>query len=337
MRNPLENQCAALLLELGLITAADDIHATALTGGVASDIAKVTVGNKTYCVKFALHKLKVKADWFAPIQRNRAEYAWLKFASEVNPDGAVELFGQSDAMNGFVMTFINETDSYLWKDNLLAELPDKQEAILVGGALGRIHAASIQEGFDKCAFMNSDDFHTLRIEPYLLHTAKQHTDISSGIENVSAELNRSEQVLIHGDVSPKNIMFRSGHPVILDAECATMGDPSFDVAFCLNHLILKAIHLAQSRKRYIDNAQELWRTYELHVKWEATADFEFRLCRLLPMLMLARVDGKSPVEYLTSVQQNLVRSISRHYIFSPVDQVTELLHGIYTLTTETST
>ena len=32
-----------------------------------------------------------------------------------------------------------------------------------------------------------------------------------------------------------------GGPLLVDAECASWGDPAFDVAFCANHLLLKAV------------------------------------------------------------------------------------------------
>ncbi len=73
----LKARCHALLVELNLIAAKTEIAIEALTGGVASDIALVSVDQRQWCVKFALPKLKVAADWFAPVERNAAEYACL--------------------------------------------------------------------------------------------------------------------------------------------------------------------------------------------------------------------------------------------------------------------
>ncbi len=47
--------------------------------------------------------------------------------------------------------------------------------------------------------------------------------------------------LVHGDVSPKKVPAGPRGPVFLDAECAWYGDPAFDLAFCLNHLLLKCL------------------------------------------------------------------------------------------------
>jgi aminoglycoside phosphotransferase (APT) family kinase protein len=321
-------RCSELLTDLGLYRPGDSIEAVPLTGGVASDIAKVILADRTLCVKFALPKLKVQADWRAPVHRNAAEYAWLQVAAAVEPQSALQLFGRSEKLHGFAMEFIAGDSAYLWKRELLAQAQDHDEAAKVGDLLGRIHAASAADGFDAGAFDNHDDFHALRLDPYLVYTAGQHPAIAKQIEQMVAEQYQASQVLVHGDVSPKNIMFRDGQAILLDAECATMGDASFDPSFCLNHLVLKAIHLPASTRRYLASAEALWRSYSACVNWEPAATLEARVCRLLPALMLARVDGKSPVEYLTVGQQDIVRQIALAFIQSPHTSVTELLQGI---------
>ena len=107
-------------------------------------------------------------------------------------------------------------------------------------------------------------------------------------------------------MSVQNILFRESGPIILDAECATMGDASFDLAFCINHLILKAVHLPHIRVALLHRINAFWNAYALYVKWEAASAIEERVCKLLPALMLARVDGKSPVEYLNAEDQSFV-------------------------------
>lgn len=328
VQSTLLDKCRSLLTELELISIDDTVVAYPLTGGVASDIAMVQVGSRKMCVKFALPKLKVQADWFAPVHRNTAEYAWMQVVSKVAPTSAVKLFGQSRQLNGFAMEFIEGDDTYLWKTTLLAESSARGEASMVGELVGRVHAASTGREFDTKPFQNRDDFKAIRIEPYLLHTALAHKDIAKKLQNIATQLYNSNGVLCHGDVSPKNIFLRGSGPVILDAECATMGDASFDPAFCINHLILKAVHLPHLAKQYLVEANHLWRAYRAFVIWESVEDLETRLCQLIPALMLARIDGKSPVEYLSGAEQNTVRSISLQLIKSPTNRLDELLHCI---------
>jgi len=323
----LEN-CRSLLTELELINSDDTLMAYPLTGGVASDIAMVQVDNRKLCVKFALPKLKVQADWFAPVHRNTAEYAWMQVVSKVAPTNAVKLFGHSRHLNGFAMEFLEGEDTYLWKTALLAESPGLGEASAVGELVGRVHAASTDSAFNTKPFQNRDDFKAIRIEPYLLHTALGYKDIAQKLQNIATQLYNSNCVLCHGDVSPKNIFLRSAGPVILDAECATMGDASFDPAFCINHLVLKAVHLPHSAKQYLADARQLWQAYCPFVSWESVEDLETRVCQLIPVLMLGRIDGKSPVEYLSEAEQNSVRSISLQLIESPINRLDELLHCV---------
>jgi aminoglycoside phosphotransferase (APT) family kinase protein len=126
-------------------------------------------------------------------------------------------------------------------------------------------------------------------------------------------------VLVHGDFSPKNLLF-GPRDRDLDAECAWYGDPAFDLAFVLNHLLLKGAWQPQWRGRYIGAFTTLTAAYLAHVAWEPQAECEARAAALLPALMLARIDGKSPVEYLTEDSRKTrcalshARSLrSRHY------------------------
>ncbi|MDP7150675.1 MAG: hypothetical protein QGI70_06800, partial [Paracoccaceae bacterium] len=152
----IRERCESLVRELGIADASDILSVEPLTGGVASDIAKVDLGKRTICVKFALPKLKVAADWQAPVHRNAAEYAWLKVAADLLPQSAVRLFGRSEAQHGFAMEFVSGEDVYLWKTSLLEQKPNKGEALLVADMIGRIHQKSSQSGFDTTPFQNRD-------------------------------------------------------------------------------------------------------------------------------------------------------------------------------------
>lgn len=141
-----------------------------------------------------------------------------------------------------------------------------------------------------------------------MFTATRHPDVADKLFSLATYLKTANRVLVHGDVSPKNILFRESGPIILTAECATMGDASFDLAFCINHLILKAFHLPHIRMALLNSIHAVWSAYALYIKWEAASAIEERVCELLPALMLARVDGKSPVEYLSAEDQSFVRN-----------------------------
>jgi Phosphotransferase enzyme family len=142
---------------------------------------------------------------------------------------------------------------------------------------------------------------------------------------------RSAKVaLVHGDLSPKNIFVSraDGHPVILDAECAWYGDPVFDLAFCLNHLLLKAIHMPQLAEPLLSGARDFFIVWLAHFPADMHGELESRAATLLPCLMLARVDGKSPVEYLTRQSQQVVRDIAIPLIREPRSKIAEVLDEV---------
>ena len=132
----------------------------------------------------------------------------------------------------------------------------------------------------------------------------------------------NKKALVHGDVSPKNIL--SG-PIFLDAECAWWGDPAFDLAFCLNHLLLKCLWTPSARAGFLACFDSLASAYLDGVTWEKAADLERRAAALLPGLFLARVDGKSPAEYITEpAQKDRIRRVARGFLLDP----SESLHAI---------
>lgn len=328
MASPLNNLCTDLVERLGLASSEDVLGVEPLMGGVASDIAVVDLGDRKVVVKFALEKLRVVEDWHAPTHRNSAEYAWLEFAGLTVPASSPQLYGHDADLGGFAMELLQGDDTYLWKIALLDRRSTRGVAGKVGHALGKIHTASTTPRFNSDQFQNQDDFYDLRLEPYLVFTATKHPDLEDSYESVLKELQENSSVLIHGDVSPKNIIVRNGQPVFLDAECATMGDPSFDVAFCMNHLVLKSFHMPDRARGLLAEMENLWAGYSEHITWEDGRQLEARVCKLLPALMLARVDGKSPVEYLCEEDQDQVRSFARSNLTTPPQDITALVGRI---------
>jgi aminoglycoside phosphotransferase (APT) family kinase protein len=148
-------------------------------------------------------------------------------------------------------------------------------------------------------FANDDTFEAIRIEPYLRATGRAHPKLAARFGELAHTTLTTKRALVHGDISPKNILQGPDGPVFLDAECAWFGDPAFDLAFCLNHLLLKGAREGADRTHYIAAFSTLARAYLAGVDWESIDGLEARAAALLPALFLARVDGKSPVEYLT--------------------------------------
>ena len=307
------------LHRLGLLGDREHAHCVPLLGGVSSDIWRVDRAAGPICVKRARSALKVAADWRAPVTRNASEVAWIEVAAAVLPDSVPRLLGHLPEENLFAMEYLDPARFSIWKAELRAGRADPSVAAEVGRRLARIHAATA--GDDELAerFDTSELFRALRLEPYLLHTADLHPDLGAVLRDLAARTLATRLALIHGDVSPKNILLGPRGPVFLDAECAWYGDPAFDLAFCLNHLLLKCLWVPAARADLLDCFDALRGAHLDGNDWEPRGDLEERAAHLLPALLLARVDGKSPVEYLTEDDKETVRRSARCLLSHPVD------------------
>ncbi len=281
-----------------------------LTGGVSSDIFRVKLDSRSACVKFAIDRLRVASEWRAPVSRSAAEHDWLSFVGAAFPGLVPPLIGVDDANHAIVMEFLAPADHPVWKARLMAGEVDVAFAGEVGARLAAIHSRSAAEPDLAARFDNGANFASLRLDPYLRFTASRHPDLAARIEALADDLAGTRIALVHGDISPKNILCGPGGPVFIDAECATFGDPAFDVAFCLNHLLIKAIVFPSVRDALEASAEALWTGYRAGIDWEPPAVVQARVARILPALMLARVDGKSPLEYLTPESGDAVRRIA---------------------------
>lgn len=314
-----------IFLSLGLAAPAEDVHATALAGGVSSGIYRVDLRSGTYCVKQALPKLKVAKEWLAPVERVFSEIAYLKTVDGIAPGHVPRVLGQDEDSKSFVMEFLGP-EYRNWKAELLAGRLDLGVAAAVGDLLGRVHQRTADDADIACRFANDASFHAIRLEPYLLETARVHPALADRLEHVVERTAETRRVLVHGDVSPKNILLGPSGPVLLDAECAWFGDPAFDVAFCANHFVLKASHLPAHAPELLDAFDAFVEAYFLHVDWESRMVLERRVASLLPCLTLARVDGKSPVEYLDEEQRDLVRTATIPLVVFPPPTPHEVAH-----------
>jgi aminoglycoside phosphotransferase (APT) family kinase protein len=269
-----------------------------LGGGVSSEIWKV--GDA--CVKRALPRLRVAQLWEAPIVRNRYERMWMQTAGAAVPGAAPRVLAFDDRAGLFAMEYIAAP---VWKALLRDGHADAAFAGHVGARLAAIHAATAGDPGVAQRFATDEIFYAIRLEPYLVATAKVHPSL--GLAALAQRTADTKQCLVHGDVSPKNILVARAGPVFLDAECAWYGDPAFDLAFCLNHLLLKCLWVPGARGAFLECFDALAGAYLRGVSFDGV---EQRAASLLPALLLARVDGKSPVEYLTEEGKTVVRRVA---------------------------
>ena len=198
----------------------------------------------------------------------------------------------------------------------------------VGRDLAFIHARSAADPDMPGTFAHDDTFEAIRVEPYLRATGRAHPALAARFAALARVTLSTKRALVHGDVSPKNILIGALGSIFLDAECAWFGDPAFDLAFCLNHLLLKGAREGAGKARYAAAFSAMARAYLARVNWEKPDDLEARAAALLAGLFLARVDGKSPVEYLTcESQREAVRRFARPLIAAPPSRLTDVANA----------
>lgn len=320
------HEIATALGEMGLIGDGEQFAISRLSGGVSCDVYRVEVKRRgAMVVKRALPKLRVSADWRAPPERAAAEVAWIRLVAGINSRLVPKILGEDRGRHLFAMEHFRPEKYPLWKTQLAEGNADHGFAAQVGSALARIHSATAGKPDVAAAFANDAQFYALRLDPYLRYTADSHPDLAQAIRDTVSAIGKARIALMHGDISPKNILHGPDGPVFLDAETACYGDPAFDLAFCLNHFLLKSVWHPEWTDRYAQSFDALKQSYLASVDWEPARDMDRRTARLLPMLFLARVDGKSPVEYLTEEKDKaLVRERARELIIAPAVSLDEL-------------
>lgn len=278
-----------------------------LSGGVSGDVTLVRTADQQFVVKQALEKLRVRDEWRCDPRRNDTERQAIEFVARWIPEAVPRILGHAPDVHLFLMEYFGQ-EFVPWKSQLLDGVLCERSAENAGELLARIHNATWKNQEAEQLFNKARDFYALRIEPYLITTGLRHPTLRQVFQQEADRLQNARIALVHGDYSAKNLLVSDRRMVIIDWEVTCFGDPAFDSAFLLNLLYLKSLH----QRRDLDRVLSLIRAFR--VRYARSLDhydaaLEVRICRLTLMLMLARIDGKSPAEYITAEEhQQLVRS-----------------------------
>lgn len=326
MSGPAEAETVALLHRAGLASHGDAIHLAALSGGVSCDVWLARIGDAApIVVKRALPQLRVEAEWLAPVERAENEVRWLARVRRIDPALAPEVVATLPAEHLFAMRYLDPATHPVWRDELVAGRVDAPFAGVLGRDLARIHAATVGDAATAAHFPDASLFDALRIAPFLRHVADRRSDVADRLNAIADDLAARRTALVHGDVSPKNILVGPHHGVFLDAECAVFGDPAFDVAFCTTHLLLKTIWLTDHAAALRHAAQGFATSYLDGVDWEPVDGLAERAGGLVAALLLARVEGKSPAPYLDSAEREIIRTRALALLARPTPRIDALI------------
>jgi tRNA A-37 threonylcarbamoyl transferase component Bud32 len=274
-------------------------------------------------VKQARRLLQVADEWIAPPERVLNEAAALELVGRILP-GSVPQVLDIDTEGGIITIECAAADMHSWKQDLMAGSIDTEIASYLGEALAQVHSAttdvaSLEERFDR-----RDVFTPLRIAPYYETTAERRPELAAAINARIERLRQHRRCLVHGDFAPKNVLVGASGRWIIDLEVAHVGSPVFDTAFMLNHLLLKGIHAPTLAPQYHHCGRLFLSVYQQTVAPSLREPIE-QVAAETGCLMLARVDGKSPAEYLTAPQQNAARELGRTLLLDPCGSIDELL------------
>ena len=324
-----------ILRQRGLLFPGESAQIEPLGGGVSNHVLLVITPRQRMVIKQSLPKLRVEMEWLADQARIWRERDYLLLVAEILPDQVPQVLFSDE--EHYLLAISEIAEATVWKQFLVAGDCNPQLAAQAGELLARIHTYSasqpaLAQTFQHIPGSPTDSFEQLRVDPYLRTVARRHPDIAAQINAVIGEMEAQPLALVHGDFSPKNILVKpNGTLVLLDAEVAHWGDPTFDVAFALNHFLLKAIYHAPNQAAFLQGANLFWQHYQTTVVPALAESVAERLGGQLAALLLARVDGKSPVEYLVgdAPRQAAVRRLARAALLNyPATTVMDLVNAV---------
>lgn len=290
------------LRERGAIGTAEEPEVRRLGGGVSNRAVMVRRrGGESWVLKQGLPKLRVETDWFCSPERVWREAAGLRWLRELTPPGTIPELVFEDRENYlFAMEAIPPPHEN-WKQKLLAGDLVEDHVLQFARLIAGIHRkAAGQVSRLDAEFGDRSFFEALRLEPYYSYTARQVPRSAQFLEQLISETRSHCLTLVHGDYSPKNILVFNERLVLLDHEVVHYGDPAFDLGFSLTHLLSKANHMENRRDEFLTAASLYWKTYWSKVNPDGwTRGLEVRSVRQTLGCLLARVAGRSPLEYLT--------------------------------------
>jgi 5-methylthioribose kinase len=288
-----------------------------LPGGVSCEVYIERDVDREIVVKQALPKLKVTADWRSDPARSTVEVRALKAMRELLGANVVpQVLWEDPPKHRFAMERIDPRLRN-WKDDLLIGRVDLTTATRVGELLGLLHSRSAANPKYAIEFANCDYFEQLRIEPFFVRVAALNPKLSAAVFEAIAALRAPGRALVHGDYSPKNLLVDGSDVVILDWEVAHWGNPRFDIAFCLAHLLLKGSRRDVDANPYAASVRAFINGYTLCGR----AVMDAMLVRIVGCLLLARFEGDSPVDYREQLDAPQIKQQATKMIVKPVADI----------------
>jgi len=309
------------LVEAGLLRASEPVAISRLSGGVSSRTMLVErPSGERWVVKQALAALRVHVEWLSSPARSAREAEGARALASILPPGSVpDIVFEDRARHLFVMSAVDAAAGN-WKTLLLSGSVESRHFEAAGELLARIHRESAERSEEfSVSFADTGYFESLRLEPYYEYTAREVPEAAAFLTSLCDRTRSRRLALVHGDFSPKNLLITRDRLVLLDHEVIHFGDPAFDLGFVFAHFLSKAHHLSSRRAALLEGIELFWRRYRDDAPEAADAQSHALAC------LLARVAGRSQLEYLDAAEKRRQRMACVKLMGAPPGSVEELV------------
>jgi 5-methylthioribose kinase len=324
------------LRDHGHITPGEHPLIRILAGGVSNRTVWVERPNgEAWVLKQALSKLRVSVDWFSSPERIHREALGLRWLAQLAPPGVITPLVFEDHTHHLLAMQAVPHPHDNWKTLLLAGQVEEDHISQFARLLGTIHHQAFEHRDEVASvFADRSFFESLRLEPYYSYTAGQVPAAADFLHALIAGTRACRLTLVHGDYSPKNVLVHQDRLILLDHEVIHWGDPAFDVGFSLTHLLSKAHHLPHLRSRFAQAAKQYWQVYTqtmgntlfLPPSQGGLGEVEARAIRHTLACLLARVAGRSPLEYLADAARLRQKEAVLALLLHPPGCIEELVN-----------
>ncbi len=300
-----------------------------LEGGVSSEVYHVKTNKNEYCIKRSLRKLLVKKEWIADTNRIKFEYYWLNHCRKILNKNIPKIYEFNLEKKYIVMEYLDNSKYKTLKELYFKKIINLNTIKLISKHLYKIHSKSNNYKTKKLFQGNSKNFNDLRLDPYFNEVGRVYPRYKKYISVLNKNYLINSSTLVHGDFSPKNILIGKNKIFYIDAECSNFGDPVFDLVFFSNHLLIKSIFLKDKSEEFIESYLTFYKEYLKNLNVKKYKLYINRIIKMTPIMMLARIDGKSPVEYIKSNKiKNTIRNKSFLLLERKINSLNDIIRVI---------
>ena len=300
-----------------------------LTGGVSSEVYHVKTNKNNYCIKRSLKRLLVKKKWIVNTNRIKFEYLWLKHCQNILKRNIPNTYEFNNKKKYIVMEYLKTSQYKTLKQLYFNKIININTIRSISKHLYKIHSNSSNYKTKKTFEGNYKNFYDLRLDPYFNEVGRVYPKYKGYIKKINENYIKHSNTLVHGDFSPKNILVGKNKIIYLDAECCNFGDPVFDLVFFTNHLLIKSIFFKDKSQEFIKLYISFYKEYLSNLSTKNFKSYIDRIIKMTPIMLLSRVDGKSPVEYINKVKiKNIIRKKSFLLLDSKISSLNDIIKVI---------